>query len=310
MARSAYYNVLILISMYRKDIAMKTSTEFGSLCNRVPHEKALELLGRAGFDAFDLSLFEMARYDWRTQSLLETDSPFVGADALKYARRLKQVAQDNGLVCNQSHAPFPVCCKGILDLVPLALECSAEAGASICIVHPDNNKTPEENAEMFEALLPTAKACHVKIATENMWNWNNEEDHAASAACSDHDNFLRHIEAVNDPYLVACVDIGHAEMRGLGTSAAQMIRTLGSHVQALHMHDTDCHHDNHQLPLTMKIDYDPILRALKEVNYQGYFTLEADTYLSAFDDEHLFVGVQNMQHAARELADRFERLSV
>lgn len=287
---------------------MKISTEIGSLCQRVPHERALEMLGRAGFDAFDLSLFEMAHYDWQRRCVQETTSPFLGPDGLRFARRLRQVGLDNGMVCNQSHAPFPTCCNGIFELIPRALELAAEAGASICVVHPDNNKSPEENAEVFQAFLPHAKACGVKIATENMWNWNSEEDHAAPAACSDHDNFLRHIQAVNDPYLVACVDVGHAEMRGLHTSAAQMIRTLGAHVQALHIHDTDCHHDNHQLPLTMKIDYDPILRALKEVNYAGFFTLEADCYLSGFEDASLTQAVQNMQRAARELADRFERL--
>ena len=175
-------------------------------------------------------------------------------------------------------------------------------------MHPDNDKSAEENAEMFRELLPLARQLGVKIATENMWNWNSAEDHAAPAACSSHTDFLAHIEAVNDPFLVACVDVGHAEMRGLGTSAEQMIRTLGRHVQALHIHDTDRHHDNHQLPLTMQIDYDPILRALHDVGYQGYFTLEADSYLPGLPDDQLMQGVRSMQRAARELADRFERL--
>ena len=29
-----------------------------------------------------------------------------GEDYLKFARRLRQVGLDNGIVCNQSHAPF------------------------------------------------------------------------------------------------------------------------------------------------------------------------------------------------------------
>lgn len=287
---------------------MKTSTEIGSLCRRVSHEKALEMLGQAGFDAFDLSLFEMGEYDWANRRMLPSSSPFLGPDALKYARHIRQVGLDNGLTCNQSHAPFPVSCQTIRKLLPQALECAAEAGAGVCVVHPDNDKSAEENAEMFRELLPLAKQVGIKIATENMWNWNDAEDHAAPAACSSHTDFLAHIEAVNDPYLVACVDVGHAEMRGLGTSAEQMIRTLGRHVQALHIHDTDRHHDNHQLPLTMQIDYDPILRALHDVGYQGCLTLEADSYLPGLPDDQLMQGVRNMQRAARELADRFERL--
>ena len=49
---------------------MKTSTEISSLCARVSHEKALEMLGQAGFDAFDLSLFEMGKYDWANRRML------------------------------------------------------------------------------------------------------------------------------------------------------------------------------------------------------------------------------------------------
>lgn len=287
---------------------MRISTEISSLCARVSHEKALEMLAQAGFDAFDLSLFEMGEYDWGRRCMKESHSPFLGPNALKYVRHLKQVGLDNGIVCNQSHAPFPVRCREIRALLPQALECAAEAGARICVVHPDNDKSAEQNAEMFQELLPLAHQLNIKIATENMWNWNAAEDHAAPAACSSHTDFLAHIQAVNDPFLVACVDIGHAEMRGLGTSAAQMIRTLGSHVQALHVHDTDRHHDNHQLPLTMQIDYDPILQALRDVNYQGDLTLEADSYLPGLPDEALMQGVRNMQHAARELTARFEAL--
>lgn len=57
----------------------------------------------------------------------------------------------------------------------------------------------------------------MKIATENMWNWNGEKDEAAPAACSDPESFNAHLDAVNDPFFVACLDIGHAEMKGLGT---------------------------------------------------------------------------------------------
>ena len=76
------------------------------------------------------------------------------------------------------------------------------AGGKICVVHPDNNKCAEENAEFYLKLLPIAKDIGVKIATENMWNWDEEKGHASKAACSHHDDFLRHIKAVNDDYFV------------------------------------------------------------------------------------------------------------
>lgn len=287
-------------------IFMKTSTEIGSITKFMSYEKAVEAVAKAGFDAFDLSMFSMAQYDWSKGCIIDNGSPFRGSDYLKFVRRLKQIGLDNGIVCNQSHAPFPSNVPEIASYFKRAIECTAEAGGEICVIHPMNKQSAEVNAEMYNGLLPFAKSCGVKIAAENMWNWNNEKDCAAPAACSSHDDFLKHIETVNDPYLVACLDIGHAEMRGLNTTSVQMIKTLGGHLQALHIHDNDMHHDSHQIPFSMSIDYKPIVKALKEINYSGFFTLEADAYLGRESDTGS--GIKRLSNAARRLADMFDAL--
>ena len=153
-----------------------------------------------------------------------------------------------------------------------------------------------------------AKEHGVKIATENMWCWDNEKDQACTAACSHHDDFRAHIDAVNDPFLVACLDIGHAEMKGLDTTAVRMIHTLGSSLQALHIHDNDMWHDSHQIPFSMNIDFEPIVRALKDIDYQGYFTLEADSYLKKFSPDEMEKGIKDLYASAKRLKDMFEAL--
>ena len=287
---------------------MKISTEIGSISKHMGYEKAVECVAKAGFDAFDLSMFDMATYDWSRGCVVENNSIFSESEYRKTARRLKQVGMDHGIVCNQSHAPFPVSVPEIRSCLKRAIECTAEAGGRICVIHPDNNKTADENAEMYLDLLPFAKEHHVKIATENMWNWDNAKGHAAPAACSSHEDFLAHIEAVNDPDFVACLDIGHAEMQGLNTSAEQMILTLGSHLCALHIHDNNRVNDNHQIPFSMCIDFERVVKALKRIDYKGYFTLEADVYLKNFSSADAPAGVKNLATAARKLADRFDEL--
>ena len=285
---------------------MKISTEIGSASRILGEEKAVEAVAKAGFDAWDFSMFDMCRFDWtRRTILLPNDHPLAGHDYLAFARRLKQIGLDNGIVCNQSHAPFPVDCREIRSHLKRAIECTAEAGGTICVIHPDNNKGPEENAEMFRELLPFAKEHGVKIATENMWNWDGANDHAAFAACATPESFCAHLDAVSDDSMVACLDIGHAEMRGIGTSAVEMIRALGSRLQALHLHDNDKHRDSHQIPFSMKIDFDAVVRALKEIGYRGYFTLEADQYLNDFVGD-ASEGLRHLASAARKLADAFD----
>ena len=287
---------------------MKTSTEIASIAKHVGEEKAIEYVARAGFDAWDFSMFAMAQYDWQNHKLIDSGHPLSQDNYLAFARKLKKIGEDNGIVCNQSHAPFPVSCPEIRSFLKRAIECTAEAGGKICVIHPDNNKSPEENAEMFQELLPFAQDHGVKIATENMWNWDVKLGHAAPAACSDEKSFLDHLNAVNDPYLVACLDIGHAEMEGLHTTAEKMILALGDKLQALHMHDNNQHDDSHAIPFSMQIDFDKVVRALKAIDYQGYFTLEADTHMTNRPLDQIEAGVKELGAAARKLADMFESL--
>ena len=117
---------------------------------------------------------------------------------------------------------------------------------------------------------------------------------------------MEHLTAVNDDFFVACLDLGHAEMRGSGSGAVNMIKALGKHLQALHIHDNDRWHDSHQIPFSMDMDFESIIKALKEVGYSGEFTLEANQYLNAYTAENIFDGIKKMADSARKLADMFE----
>ena len=287
-------------------IAIKISTEIASIAAKVGMEKAVELCAKAGFDAWDFSMFDMCRMDWETGLPVQSEKPLNARNYLNFARKLKKIGLDNGIVCNQSHAPFPVEVPAIRSSLKLAIECTAEAGGEICVIHPDDNKTAEENAEMYQKLIPFAKDHGVKIATENMWNRAPDKS-IVRAACSDPEDFCRHIDVL-DGQIVACLDIGHAEMRTLNTSAVELIHALGDRLQALHIHDNDCLNDSHQIPFSMNIDFGPIVKALKDIGYQGYFTLEADAYLKNFEPENVPYGVQKLADSARKLADMFDQM--
>ena len=274
---------------------MLTSTEINSFAKLVGEERAVEMIAKAGFDAFDFSMFKMA----------SEDHPLASSNYLAFARRIKQIGLDNGIVCNQSHAPFPSYFENIRKLLPRAIECTAEAGGKICIIHPCNDLRPEENAEMYLELLPFAKECGVKIATENMWNWDDKTNCGLPAACSSPESFVSHIDAINDPYFVACLDIGHAEMAGMDTSAPEMIRALGPRLAALHIHDNDKHFDSHAIPFSMNIDFDAVVRALKDIGYAGDLTLEADRHYTKFTAETAFDGIKELYASVDRLRKMF-----
>ncbi len=287
---------------------MKTSTEINSAARIIGEERAVEYIAKAGFDAWDFSMFNMCKYDWAAKKLLANDHPLAGENYLAFARKLRRIGEDNGIICNQSHAPYPSKSAEVRSYYKRAIECTAEAGGKICVIHPDTDKTPEVNAEMYLELIPFAKDCGVKIATENMWDWDALKDESSFAACATADSFNAHLDAVNDDFFVACLDIGHAEMRGSGTGAADMIKKLGSRLQALHICDNDQWHDSHQIPFSANIDFESIICALKEINYDGDFTLEANCFLGDYTSENVFDGIKHLAASARKLADMFEKL--
>jgi len=255
---------------------MKISTEIVSLRKYGNDKKIITLLKSCGFDAYDFTLYGQDCRD----ILIDKD------DYKEKAKGIRDHADLINIACNQTHAPFPTRKDNdepYNDQIKLwlrrAIEVSGILGAEYCVVHPCNDYTPEQNAEVLTELLPIAKENNVKIAIENMWNWDKKLDRAAKAACSHHDDFCRHLELLDKDWFFACLDIGHAEMEGLDTSSVEMIRALGDRLKVLHIHDNDRHYDTHLLPYTSGINLEHMLDALAEIGYDGDITFEAITYL-------------------------------
>ncbi|MBR6737707.1 MAG: sugar phosphate isomerase/epimerase [Clostridia bacterium] len=280
---------------------MVTSTEIGEISKVIGEERAVELVAKSGFGAWDYSMFAMTKFNHEIRLIEYTDHTLASDNYASFSKRLRKIGEDNGIVCNQAHAPFPTCLNKTDKIIKRAIECSAIAGAKICVVHPINNGSLIENAQMYKDLLPFAKEHGVKIATENMWNWNYDEGHAKTAACSHHNEFKEYIDFVSDPYFTACLDIGHAEMKGLDTSAVLMIKTLADRIGALHIHDNDLLYDCHGLPFTMKIDFNAVINALKEIGYSGDVTLEVNGYLESKTESEIFEKLKNASSVANKI---------
>ncbi len=264
-------------------------------------EQIVKLIKDCGFDAYDFTMYGIAALE----SFIDKDN------YASLAKDFRKYADSIGIVCNQSHSFFPTIKLGNEEwnekgmfYTRRAIEVAGILGAKYCVVHPCNDMSAEQNAGTYNALKQTAKDSGVKIALENMWNWNAEEDHAIRAACSDEVDFNKHLDVLSDDgVFVACLDIGHAEMKGLNTSAVKMIKSLGSRLKCIHLHDNDRHHDSHRLPFTYGIDFEPIIDALAEIKYDGDITFEADWYPAGFPTA-LYPQAMRLM---REVGDYFRR---
>ena len=283
----------------------RISTETASLVRAgYSHKEAIGVIADAGFDAYDITICELVRYnELLRKPEINPDSPFMKDDYREYCAMLKAYADERGIVCNQAHAPFSVMAPVIYKLLPRSIEIAGLLGCEVIVIHPGNDWTPEENKKMYFELLPLAKKYGMKIATENMWNWDIKKDEACFAACSNETDFVANLKAVDDEDFIACLDIGHAEMRGLNTTAEKMIHALGDKLLALHLHDNDKWQDSHAIPFTMDIDFDIVCKALKDIGYKGDFTLESCHIFGDRKREEVLPLVKQMKEAAAKIRE-------
>lgn len=265
---------------------MLLSTAITTVSDAFGYEKAIRLYKEWGYDAFDLSLFRM---------LGNEDNPFNQPNYREYAQHLRDVADEIGIVCNQSHAPFgsstgePEKDQQLFELIVRAIEIAAIVGAKVIVIHPKQHlsyKTEKAalwdlNLEFYRALAPYAKKFGIKIALENMWHYNHDGQRIVDSVCSRPEEFKAYLDELNDDCFTACLDIGHSVLTD--EDIPHFIRTLGhKYLQALHVHDVDHKDDLHTLPYTAKIDWDAVTSALAEIDYQGDLTFEACTFVRKF----------------------------
>ena len=116
------------------------------------------------------------------------------------------------------------------------------------------------------------------------------------------------VDALDPAHFTACLDLGHCGL--VGDNAGAMIRQMGSRLGCLHIHDNDNFNDSHTLPYTSAMDWDDILHALGEIDYQGHFTYEADNFIRDFPEDLLPACEKFMHDVGRSMMSKIEKYRV
>ena len=268
---------------------MLLSTQTSRLQNKLGYKKAFEILKNAGFDAFDLSQFHP----------IDENDALYKENYREYARELREYADSLGIVCNQSHAPFPSSTpegttdEAIYNSIIRAMEIASILGAKDIVVHPKQHLPYRANAdtlkkiniEFYQSLIPYCEKFNINVAVENMWQMNPTGNKTiVNSTCARVEEFCEYIDMIGSERIIACLDTGHVSLCGEDMSV--MIRGLGGRrLKALHVHDTDGYRDLHTLPFTAKNDYALIMKLLREIGYEGDLTFEADQFYANFPIE-------------------------
>ena len=207
--------------------------------------------------------------------------------------------------------------EAIFKMLMRSMEAASILGVRNIVVHPlkwiDVLENREEawkaNTALYERLIPYCEKLKLCVCVENMKKYNRQTRKFDVSFCGDPDTFCGFIDAIDSPYIKACLDVGHAALAG--TDPAEFIRRLGpKRLHALHIHDVDDIDDRHNLPFQEDLDWESICRALGEIGYKGWFTLEADNFMkhmppALWPDAEIF-----MAKTARYLADRVEQYAI
>ncbi len=252
-------------------------------------KESVKILADAGYKAYDFSL--CGKHNARAMADSE--------DYRRQAEELRKYADSLGISCTQSHAYFPssvgdeVRDREIFEKIIRDMEIASVLGAEIICVHPKQHLKYKDNAEklfqmnveFYNSLIPYCEKFGIKVAMENMWQYE-EGAGIVHSTCASPTEFVRYMDAVNSEWIVGLLDIGHTAL--VKESLGDFIRTLGNkRLRALHIHDNDTLHDSHNLPFTMKLDFNELTSALREIDYKGNFTYEADSFYKGFPNELL-----------------------
>ena len=85
---------------------------------------------------------------------------------------------------------------------------------------------------------------------------------------------------------------------------------MGDRVACLHVHDNDTFDDWHFPPFLLDLDWTEIAKALADINYQGYITLESDNILADIPTDLYPAMLNYMYLAAKKVEDMVDSYRV
>ena len=195
----------------------------------------------------------------------------------------KALADEAGVTIWQIHGPWrypphdetPELREERAVLMRRSIRLTALIGCKNWVIHPMMPFGPDDsgfcdeafyqiNLEFFRNLLPYAKEHGVTICFENM--------PMKRLSISTTEKTLEFIHMIDDENFKLCLDTGHEAV--FGRSIGDAIRLAGKDLRTFHIHDNDGKGDRHWVPCMGVIDWKDVNAALKEIEFDGVFSLE------------------------------------
>ena len=118
------------------------------------------------------------------------------------------------------------------------------------------------NLEKLLELQEFVRPMRIRICLENL-----------NRSFQTSEKLLSVVNRLEEDCFGVCLDTGHLNMNG--EAQADFIRNVGSRLHALHIADNEGKSDQHMMPFGRgNVDFESVVRALREIDYHGLFNLE------------------------------------
>lgn len=239
---------------------------------------SIEACVGAGYKVLDMNF---ASYSRGTLPMTQPDWEY-------WVKEQKEFADSLGVEWNQGHAHFynmetasPKEREWHEELIRRSIVGAGIMGVKWLVIHPINakdggwysrEKSLEANLEMYTRHVELAKKHNVGICTENIFEGQKSRRFGAAP-----EEIVELYDAVGEPESFGiCWDTGHGHMTDVDQPAA--LRLIGKRLKALHVADNFGQKDDHLAPYFGTIEWEPIMKALKDIEYAGDFTFEIHNF--------------------------------
>ena len=252
-------------------------------------DEGMRLIKESGFEAIDLSLTFLLPWgvlDLDKENKYETMSEEELREAV---HPYKEAAEKYGIEIAQAHAIYPTYHKTqkgqerIDNLLKRNVMLCGYLGCPRLVIHPGERYYAEQmteqeawdyNIRMYANLIPELKKYHVIACLENIFLGYRGK--YLEGVCTTAEEINLYVDTLNqmagEKCFGFCWDSGHSLV--IGKDVGKMIHMVGSHLEALHLHDNDGVEDLHIMPYTGKLDWERVAQSLGDIGYKGTINFE------------------------------------
>lgn len=261
---------------------VSTTADFADYFVEKSVSAPLAAFSGTGFKHIDLSMYD-AIYD---------GSPWTeeGDGWKKEIDECARIAAKHGFDFCQAHSPSGRFFKdekrreASLLATRRSIEACAMLGIPHTVVHAEalgnglvtklfgRKKFLDKNVELFRILAEDAEKYGVDILAENssdLWN--------PGYFLNTGGDIRGFVEKVGSKRVHVCWDTGHANCQA--ADQYKEIIAIGEELRAIHAQDNYGNGDSHVMPMAGTINWDQVMRGLKEIGYEGNFTFEGHNTL-------------------------------